>query len=428
MADKAKLQLGDQAVELPIIIGTEQEKAFDISNLRNATTYITLDDGYMNTGACKSAITFIDGEKGILRHRGYPIEQLAEQSSFEEVSYLLLFGNLPTQTELEEFRLILRKQSVIPEEIKKVISSYPKNTHPMVVVANMMCLLSSYYPALSKPILNKEEIKQAVLIVMGHAKTIASYAFRHMQGQAFVDPDTNIDTAGNFLHMSFGQAGKKDSLDADTIKAVDTLLILHADHEQNCSTSALRLVGSSQANLFASLSAAFCALWGPLHGGANQAVIEMLEKIEKEGGDVEKYMALVKDKNANVRLMGFGHRVYKNYDPRATIIKKMAEIVVGKKNDPLLKIAKELESIALSDRYFIERRLYPNVDFYSGLIYRALGIPRQMFTVMFALGRLPGWLSHWKEMVEIEPAKIARPRQIYVGAAKRDYVTIDKRK
>jgi citrate synthase len=314
------------------------------------------------------------------------------------------------------------------EEIKKVISSYPKNTHPMVVVANMMCLLSNYYPALSKPILNKEEIKQAVLIVMGHAKTIASYAFRHMQGQAFVDPDTNIDTAGNFLHMSFGQAGKKDSLDADTIKAVDTLLILHADHEQNCSTSALRLVGSSQANLFASLSAAFCALWGPLHGGANQAVIEMLEKIEKEGGDVEKYMALVKDKNANVRLMGFGHRVYKNYDPRATIIKKMAEIVVGKKNDPLLKIAKELESIALSDRYFIERRLYPNVDFYSGLIYRALGIPRQMFTVMFALGRLPGWLSHWKEMVEIEPAKIARPRQIYVGAAKRDYVTIDKRK
>ena len=418
---KAKLILeNNKTIELPIIEGSENEKAVDITSLRSQTGYITLDPGYGNTGACLSNITFIDGEAGILRYRGFPIEQVVLNTNFTDLSHLLIYGDQENENNLIKFKKSLRKHAVIHEDMKRFFDGFPPNAHPMAILSSMVTALSSYYQDDDE---NKEEIIDINIVrLLAKVKTIAAYSYRKSHGLPFIYPEPELGYVENFLHMMFADSQEDHHSDQIIVEALNLLLILHADHEQNCSTSTVRMVGSSHANIYATISAGISALWGPLHGGANQAVIEMLKTIHKDGGDYKKYIDLAKDKNSSFRLMGFGHRVYKNYDPRARVIKKMTEKVLNKLNiqDPLLDIAKELESIALSDDYFVKRGLYPNVDFYSGIIYRALGFPTNMFTVMFALGRLPGWIAHWREMILNPKNRINRPRQVYTGIKKRD--------
>ncbi|TCK85020.1 citrate synthase [Albibacterium bauzanense] len=428
MSETISLRIGENNLELPVITGTENEKAIDISKLRDQTGYITLDPGFKNTGAAKSAITFLDGEKGILRYRGYAIEELASKSTFVEVAYLLIYGELPTGNELETFRMTVRRHTLIHEDMKKFFDGFPSKSHPMGLLSALVGALSAFYPESLNAHATEEEEDLTVIQLLAKMPTIVSWIYKKSLGHPLIYPSNDLDYVTNFLNMIFGQRTEQTEIDPVMVSAMNTLLILHADHEQNCSTSTVRIVGSSQANLFASISAGISALWGPLHGGANQAVIEMLEKIKNDGGDCDKWIAKAKDKNDPFRLMGFGHRVYKNFDPRAKIIKKACDEVLEKLgiNDPVLEIAKKLENAALNDPYFIERKLYPNVDFYSGIIYRALGFPTDMFTVLFALGRLPGWIAQWREMrTNKEP--IGRPRQVYVGAPERNYVDLAKR-
>jgi citrate synthase len=419
--EKAELSLGSTKFEADITIGSEGEKALDIASLRAKTGFVTIDPAFMNT-------TFIDGEKGILRYRGIPIEQLAEKSTFVETSYLLINGNLPNEAQLNKFSTLLTRHSLIHEDMKRFFDGFPMTAHPMAVLSSMVVSLSSFYPD-ALDVDNKDLTDITIARLLAKLRTIAAFAYKKSIGQPFVYPQNSLSYCANFLNMMFSVPAEPYEPDPEIVKVMNLLLILHADHEQNCSTSTVRMVGSSKANLFASISAGICALWGPLHGGANQEVIEMLELIKADGGNVSKYVELAKKKDSNFRLMGFGHRVYKNFDPRAKIIKTAADNVLGKLGiqDPLLEIAKGLEEAALKDSYFIEKKLYPNVDFYSGIIYRALGFPTNMFTVLFALGRLPGWIAHWKEMMEDTSTKIARPRQIYTGATMRDYVPLEKR-
>jgi citrate synthase len=430
MTDKAEIKISETVkLEVPIVVGTENEKAIDIAQLRAKTGYVTLDPAFMNTASTKSAITFIDGDKGILRYRGIPIEQLAEHSTFVETSYLLINGHLPNKPELQKYSTLLTRHSLIHEDMHRFFEGFPTTAHPMAVLSSMVLALSSFYPE-AIDVNNTDQIAMTITRMLAKMRTIAAFAYKKSIGQPMVYPKNSLTYCANFLNMMFSVPAEPYEIDEELIKVMNLLLILHADHEQNCSTSTVRLVGSSRANLFASISAGICALWGPLHGGANQEVLEMLEAIRNDGGDVKKYVALAKDKNSNFRLMGFGHRVYKNFDPRAKIIKAAADKVLSKlgMKDSLLDIAKGLEEAALTDSYFIERKLYPNVDFYSGIIYRAMGFPTNMFTVMFALGRLPGWIAHWKEMMEDPSTKIGRPRQIYTGPQLQNYVQIDQRK
>ncbi len=428
MTDKASIQVGDTKLDVPIVVGTEDEKAIDVAQLRAKTGYVTLDPAFMNTASTKSAITFIDGDKGILRYRGIPIEQLAEHSTFVETAYLLIYGHLPTEPELKEWSNKLTRHSLLHEDMKHFFEGFPPTAHPMAILSAMVTALSSYYPD-ALDVDNVELRDMTIARLVSKVRTIAAFAYKKSIGQPFVYPKNSLTYCANFLNMMYSVPAEDYDVDPELVKVMNLLLILHADHEQNCSTSTVRVVGSSRANLFASISAGISALWGPLHGGANQEVLEMLTAIHRDGGDVSKYVALAKDKNSTFRLMGFGHRVYKNFDPRAKIIKVAADKVLAKlgKRDPLLDIAKSLEEAALKDSYFVERKLYPNVDFYSGIIYRAMGFPTNMFTVLFALGRLPGWIAHWKEMMEDTSTKIARPRQIYTGSPQRDYVAIEKR-
>jgi citrate synthase len=429
MEEIAKLELGGQQIELPIITGTENEKAIDISTLRSKTGYITLDRGFKNTGSCKSAITFLNGEEGVLRYRGYPIEQLAEKASFLEVAYLLLYGELPTKSEYENFREDISHHTLVHEDMKRFFEAYPAKAHPMGILASMICSMSTFYPDSQNPNRSPEAVKLTMHRLIAKLPTLAAMVYKNAVRHPFMYPKNDLDYIENFMYMTWAMPTEEFEPDPVVASALNKLLILHADHEQNCSASTVRIVGSSQANLYASISAGVSALWGPLHGGANQAVIEMLEAIEADGGDVDKWIAKAKDKNDPFRLMGFGHRVYKNFDPRALIIKKAADDVLAKLGivDPTLDIAKKLEKVALEDEYFKSRGLYPNVDFYSGIIYRAIGIPTEMFTVMFALGRLPGWIAQWKEMLENQDP-IGRPRQVYVGATKREYIPMEDRK
>ena len=414
-----KLKINSREIDLPIIKGSENECGIDITKLRKTSQFITLDPGYANTGSCTSSITFIDGEKGILRYRGYPIEELALKVSFTETAYLLLYGELPNSIEKNNFSKQLRQHANIHEDMKRFFDGFPLNAHPMATLSSMVTALSAFHSD-TQP--NEEEQTNINIIkILAKVKTIAAYSYRKYHGLPFIYPDQNLNYVENFLHMMFSDSQENFHAEPVLVEALNLLLILHADHEQNCSTSTVRLAGSSKSNIFGAISSGISALWGPLHGGANQAVIEMLETIKEDGGNYKKYILQAKDKNSSFRLMGFGHRVYKNYDPRAKIIKKAADKVLDtlKTNDPLLDLAKELEDAALNDEYFISRGLYPNVDFYSGIIYRSMGIPTNMFTVMFALGRLPGWLAHWKEMINSPDFRINRPRQIYTGHTKR---------
>ncbi len=428
MTDFAELKIEGKTYKLPIVVGTENEKAIDIRKLRQESGYVTLDSGYGNTGACTSAITFIDGDAGILRYRGYPIEQLAEKSTFVETSYLLIHGKLPTKSELDTFREQLTRHSLIHEDLLHFYDGYSSTAHPMAILSSMVCSLSSYYPEWLDPH-DQEHINALIPRVLSKIRTIAAYSYKKSIGQPVIYPKNSLDYCANFLYMMFAVPSEPYEVDEEMVKALNLLLILHADHEQNCSTSTVRMVGSSDANLFASIAAGITALWGPKHGGANQSVVEMLQQIHNNGGDVKKAVAMAKDKDSGFRLMGFGHRVYKNYDPRARVIKVACDKLLAKLGvkDPLLDIAQKLEETALNDPYFVERKLYPNVDFYSGVIYRVMGIPTDMFTVMFALGRMPGWIAQWAEMNKENGGRIDRPRQIYTGETKRDYVSIDKR-
>lgn len=428
MAEIVEVKVGDKVYQLPVIEGSEGEKAIDIAKLRAESGLVTIDPGFKNTGSTQSAITFLDGEKGILRYRGYSIEELAEKSSFLEVSYLLINGELPSSAELEKFKSDITHHTLIHEDIKSILDGFPSNAHPMGVLSSLVSSLTAFYPESLDPNRSAEGVNLSILRILAKLPTMAAWAYKNEIGHPVNYPDNKLDYCSNFLKMMFALPTDDYEVDPVVADALDKLLILHADHEQNCSTSTVRLVGSSHASLYASISGGINALWGPLHGGANQAVIEMLEAIKADGGDVKKYMAKAKDKNDPFRLMGFGHRVYKNFDPRAKIIKKAADDVLAKLgiNDPILEIAKGLEEVALNDPYFVERKLYPNVDFYSGIIYRAIGIPTSMFTVMFAIGRLPGWIAQWKEMRENgEP--IGRPRQIYTGANLRPFVPMGNR-
>jgi citrate synthase len=421
----AKLNLGDIDYEMKAIVGTEQEVGLDVRKLRANTSLITYDPGYGNTGSCSSAITFIDGEKGILRYRGYPIEQVAEAASFAEVCFLLVYGRLPTASEYDDFRMALTRHTLLHEDMKKFFEGFPPNSHPMAILSSMVAALSTYY----RDTTTEEDINRNIIRLIAKVSTIAAFSYKKSVGQPFVYPRNDLSYTENFLYMMFSVPTESYEVPAVLDSALNLLLILHADHEQNCSTSTVRMVGSSEANLFASISAGISALSGPLHGGANQKVIEMLQLIRKDGGNYQKYMDMAKDKESGFRLMGFGHRVYKNYDPRAQLLRKSADQVLDELgvDDPLLDIARNLEEIALKDDYFVERKLYPNVDFYSGILYRAMGIPTNMFTVMFALGRLPGWIAHWREMRADPEGKIHRPRQIYVGETERDFVPIAER-
>lgn len=423
MSLTAKIEVEGKVVEYPVLVGSESEKAIDLAKLRADTGYITIDHGFLNTGSCYSAVTFLDGEQGILRYRGYPIEQLAEQSTFIEVAYLLNYGRLPTQTELTNFEKKVASYSTLPEYIVKMVGMFPKTTHPMAIASALTVAMSGHYPELNNPNPTPAQKDEIFALMLGQFKIITAAIHRTLRGEALVASNPSLSYCEDFMSMMGMKASK------DVAKALDVLLILHADHEQNCSTSTVRVVGSSNASIFASISAGIDALWGPLHGGANQEVLEMLEEIQKAGGDAHKALTRAKDKNDTFKLMGFGHRVYKNFDPRAKIIKKACDTVLTQLGvkDPLLDIAKGLEQEALSDDYFKSRNLYPNVDFYSGIIYRALGIPTNMFTVMFALGRMPGWLAQWREMRETKETKIARPRQVYTGEKTREYVSIAKR-
>ncbi len=426
--ETAKLELGGKSYELPVIVGSEGEKAIDIRKLRAETGYITLDNGFMNTGSCKSSVTFLNGEKGILRYRGYPIEQLAERSNFVEVSYLLNFNKLPNKVEYDRFYERISSFAELPEGLVKILDQLPKDAHPMGVVSAMTSFLSAFYPEFLSVPLDSDHRERAIAQLLAQVKIIAAYYYRKVVGKELCPSEPGLGYCADFLNMMFFDKGKK--IDPEVARALDILFMLHADHEQNCSASTVRVIGSSEANIFATISGGIDALWGQLHGGANQRVLEMLEQIQSAGGDYKKFIGKAKDKNDNFRLMGFGHRVYKNFDPRATIIKKQCDIVLKKLNiaDPLLDIARGLEEQARKDDYFISRNLYPNVDFYSGIIYKALGIPTNFFTVMFVLGRLPGWIAQWKEMREDVAQKIARPRQVYVGENERDYVSMKNRK
>jgi citrate synthase len=428
MSDVAELRLGDQTIELPIVVGSEGERAIDISQLRSATGCITIDPGYANTGSCKSEITFINGEEGILRYRGIPIEELAEKSSFLEVSYLLVYGSLPNAKELETFTGSICRHSMLHEDFKKMYAALPKDAHPMAACAATVGALATFYPDSLDP-REPREVEISVHRLIAKMPTLASYAYKHSVGQPFMYPNNKLDYVGNFLWMMFGNPCEEYEVDPVVRKALDLLFILHADHEQNCSTSSVRLVGSSMVNLFGAISAGINALWGPLHGGANQAVIEMLAEIRDEGMTGRQFVERAKSKDDTSRLMGFGHRVYKNFDPRANIIKKACFDVLNKLgiHSRLLEIAVELEEIALKDDYFVERRLYPNVDFYSGVIYNAIGTPSNMFTALFALGRLPGWIAQWMELHEDQDFKIGRPRQIYTGPTLNHYVPVGER-
>jgi citrate synthase len=427
MSEKATLSFRGKSYDLPVIAGSEEEPAIDIQTLRSQTGAITLDDGYGNTGSCLSAITFLDGEKGILRYRGYPIEQLAEKATFLQVAYLLIYGELPSRKEFEAFRLRLVRHTLVHEDMRRMFDAFPPDAHPMAIISSVVSGLSTFYQD-THDVFDKKNFDITVQRLLAKMPTITAFALRKSRGQPMMYPDNALGYSANFLRMMFGFPTEPYEVDPELAHTMDVLFILHADHEQNCSTSTVRMVGSAQANLYASITAGICALWGPLHGGANQKVLEMLEQIKKEGGDVKKFIARVKDKNTSDRLMGFGHRVYKNFDPRAKIIKQHCDKVLAKlgMQDPLLDIAKGLEEAALSDDYFIQRKLYPNVDFYSGIIYKALGFPTNMFTVLFAMGRLPGWIAQWKEMRE-QNARIGRPRQIYTGNRMRDFVPLEER-
>ncbi|MCG8421948.1 MAG: citrate synthase [Proteobacteria bacterium] len=430
MSDTAKLVLDGKEHDLDIVVGTQNERAIDIRKLRSETGYITLDSGFGNTGATTSGITYLDGENGILRYCGYPIEELAEKSTFVETAYLLIFGELPNSEQLSEFREQLTYHSMLHEGMRHFFDGFPQAAHPMGILSSMVCSLSSYYP--DSLDLANQDTHLHITRLLSKIRTIAAYGYKHSIGQPMMYPRNELDYCANFLHMMFSVPAEPFEPNPVAVRALNMLLVLHADHEQNCSTSTVRLVGSSHANLYASISAGILALWGPLHGGANQAVIEMLEHIcdpDTYNGDYKKFMNDIKDKKSGRRLMGFGHRVYKNYDPRAKILKKMADQVLDHfgVQDPLLDVGKRLEEIALADDYFVERKLYPNVDFYSGVVYKAMGIPTDMFTVMFALGRLPGWIAHWREMRNDPKSRIGRPRQVYTGATERHYVPIEER-
>lgn len=428
MSKTATLEIDGQKYEFPVLEGTENEIGIDIKALRGVTGgVITLDPGYKNTGSCESAITFLNGEEGVLRYRGYSIEDLAEKADFLEVAYLLIFGELPTQEQLDKFHTDIKKHSVVDDDIKKILDAFPKTAHPMGVLSSLTSALTAFNPS-SVNVDSEDDMYNAIVRILGKFPVLVAWTMRKKQGLPLDYGDSSLGYVENILKMMFKQPNEEYKLNPILLNALDKLLILHADHEQNCSTSTVRIVGSSHAGLFASLSAGISALWGPLHGGANQAVLEMLEAIKADGGDTKKYMAKAKDKNDSFRLMGFGHRVYKNFDPRARIIKQSADEVLSDLGveDPILDIAKGLEEEALRDPYFVDRKLYPNVDFYSGIIYRAMGIPVEMFTVMFAMGRLPGWIAQWREM-RLRKEPIGRPRQLYIGETSREFVRIDKR-
>jgi citrate synthase len=426
-AKPAKLILEGQELELPAVVGTEDEKAIDISQLRKHTGYITLDEGYVNTGSTTSAITFLDGEAGVLRYRGYPIEEIAAHCDFVETSYLLIYGKLPNERELAEFRESIRRHTMLHEDMRAFYNGFPRDAHPMAILSSVVGAMSTFYQD-SLDVHDPQQVEVSIHRLLAKLPTIAAYSYKKSFGQPLIYPKNTLNYCENFLRMMFAVPTEPYEPDPEFVEALNLLLIVHADHEQNCSTSTVRMVGSSNANLFASISAGICALWGPLHGGANEACVNMLKQIADDGGNVKKYVDMAKDKKGNFRLMGFGHRVYKNYDPRATIIKKACDKLLArlKLDDPLFDVAKQLEEVALQDPYFVERKLYPNVDFYSGVIYRAMGIPVQMFTVLFAIGRLPGWIAHWVEM-HSTPPKIGRPRQVYTGSPKRSLVPMSER-
>ena len=425
---QGQLNTPDKSIDLPLVKTTEGPDALDISKLLTGTNHITFDSGFGNTATTQSAITYLDGDAGILRYRGYPIEQLAEKSSFLEVSYLLVYGELPTAEQLAVFTENIRLHTMLHEDLKGFFSGFPRDAHPMPVLASAVNALSTFYQDSLDPF-DKQQVEISTIRLLAKVPTIAAYSLRKSMGQPFPYPDNSLDYVSNFLQMTFSLPAEKYEVNPVVAKALDLLFILHADHEQNCSTSTVRMIGSSHANLFASVAGGISALFGPLHGGANQAVLEMLEEIQQSGQSVEQFIAKVKEKDSTVRLMGFGHRVYKNYDPRAKIIKNAADQVLKELgvNDPLLDIALKLEEAALGDSYFIERKLYPNVDFYTGVIYKAMGFPTKMFTVLFALGRLPGWVAQWREMIEDPTTRIGRPRQVYTGATERNYQEITKR-
>jgi citrate synthase len=428
MSKTAELIIDGKSYTLPVIVGSEGEVAIDISDLLEKAKVVTLDLGYKNTGATKSAITFLDGDNGILRYRGYSIEDLAEKASFLEVAHLLIFGDLPNQPQLDKFSHDIKTHTLVHEDIKKILDGFPSTSHPMGVLASLFCSQTAFYPESLDPNRSSEAVYLSIVRSLAKMPTFAAWAYKNAVGHPVNYPDNNLDYCSRFLKMMFALPAEQYEVDPVVAQALDKLLILHADHEQNCSTSTVRIVGSAKASIYSSISAGINALWGPLHGGANQEVIVMLENIRKDGGDTEKWINKAKDKNSGFRLMGFGHRVYKNFDPRARIIKKAADDVLNKLgiNDPVLEIAKKLEEAALKDPYFVERKLYPNVDFYSGIIYRALGIPVDMFTVMFAMGRMPGWIAQWKELRE-NKEPIGRPRQVYVGPTLRPFVDMNKR-
>jgi citrate synthase len=430
MSNDAELKIDGKTYNFPIVTGSENERGVDISQLRNQSGYITLDDSYGNTGACKSKITFIDGEKGILRYRGIPIEVLAEKSTFVEVAHLLIMGKLPNHAELRRFSDLFTSNEMLHEDLKFHFEGFPPNAHPMAILSSMINAASCFYPELLDTNMAKENFEVEAARLLSQVRTIAAFAYRKACGLPINYPKPQLKYTANFLHMMFSQPYEEYPLDPEVVRALDLIFLLHADHEQNCSTSTVRMVASSKANMFASCAAGVCALWGPLHGGANQAVLEMLEDIHKSGDDGSKFINAAKDKTSGKKLMGFGHRVYKNYDPRAKIIKKACDEVLAKLkvNDPLLDIAKKLEEAALKESYFVERKLYPNVDFYSGIIMRAIGIPVEMFTVIFAIGRMPGWIANYREVMEDPGGRISRPRQIYIGPVGQDYVPIKDRK
>lgn len=428
MAKTAELVVDEKSHSLPIIVGSEGERALDISSLRADQNLITLDEGFVNTGSTRSDITFLNGEKGVLRYRGYPIEEIAANSDYIETSYLLIYGELPSREKLDEFRMSIRRHTMIHEDMRSFYNGFPRDAHPMAILSSVVGALSTFYQDSLDPH-DDHQVEVSIHRLIAKLPTIAAYAHKKSIGQPFNYPQNDLNYCENFLQMMFAVPSEPYEIDPDFVNALNLLLIVHADHEQNCSTSTVRLVGSSDANLFASIAAGICALWGPLHGGANEACVAMLQNIIAEGGNVKKYVERVKDKKSGVRLMGFGHRVYKSYDPRATIIKAASDKLLGKLavKDPIFEAAQELEEVALNDEYFIERKLYPNVDFYSGVIYRALGIPEQMFTVLFAMGRLPGWIAHWREMHDSPGKRIGRPRQVYTGPTERPYVQVEDR-
>lgn len=428
MSEKAELHYKGNVYQIPVVEGTQQEKALDISRLRGESGLITLDKGFKNTGSTESAITFLNGEEGILKYRGYSIEELADKSSFVEVSYLLIYGELPTAEQLESFKSEITSHTLVHEDVKSILDGFPSKSHPMGVLSSLVSSLTAFYPMSLDPNRSASEVNGTIIRLLAKLPTLAAWSYKNRMRQPVVYPNNSLDYCSNFLRMMFALPTEEYKINPVVAKALDKLLILHADHEQNCSASTVRIVGSSHASLYTSVSAGIAALWGPLHGGANQAVIEMLEAIKEDGGDTKKYMAKAKDKSDPFRLMGFGHRVYKNFDPRAKIIKVAADEVLEALGveDPILEIAKGLEKEALEDSYFVDRKLYPNVDFYSGIIYRALGIPTEMFTPMFALGRLPGWIAQWREM-RLRKEPIGRPRQVYIGEKYRDFIPVKKR-